>query len=143
MRTLHWKTDRLNNLQISRRFMAWRGKYFSRNVVRNWVSLYDSTFLLPSVSQGRRESVKGETVSGSPDLKMGPGNYEIKRKTGQSKEIFLFWGPNLQASRALGWSIQPIQSWTYKWGGARKYWFHGTRPGSRRPWQSLLQFMLP
>jgi hypothetical protein len=35
------------------------------------------------------------------DLKRGPGNHENKRKTGQSKEILLFWGPNLQASGVL------------------------------------------
>jgi hypothetical protein len=31
---------------------------------------------------------------------MGPGNLENKRKIGYSKEILLFWAPNLQASRA-------------------------------------------
>ncbi len=50
--------------------------------------------------QGRREGVKGVTVSRGPDLKRGAGNYKKKRKIGQSKEILLFWAPNLKASRA-------------------------------------------
>jgi hypothetical protein len=39
--------------------------------------------------QGRREGVKGVTVSRGPDLKRGPGNHENKRKIGYSKEILL------------------------------------------------------
>jgi hypothetical protein len=50
--------------------------------------------------QARREGVKGVTVSRGPGRKRGPENYENKRKIGLSKEIPLFWAPNLQASRA-------------------------------------------
>jgi hypothetical protein len=56
---------------------------------------------IPGLIQGRREGVKGVTVSRGPDRKRGPGNHKNKRKTGWSKEILLFWGPNLQVFRAL------------------------------------------
>ncbi len=51
--------------------------------------------------QGRREGVKGVTVSRGPGLKRGPENNENLRKTGYSREILSLWTPNLQASRAL------------------------------------------
>jgi hypothetical protein len=59
--------------------------------------------------QGRREGVKGVTVSRSPDLKMGP---KITKTNGLFK---LYRG-------------EPTS-----WNGARQHWFHGARPGSRRP----------
>jgi hypothetical protein len=48
---------------------------------------------------GRREGVKGVTVSRGPDPKRGPGNLENKRKIGYSKEILLFWVPKLSGPR--------------------------------------------
>jgi hypothetical protein len=45
-----------------------------------------------SENQGRREGVKGVTVSRGPGLKRGPENHENKRKIGNSKK-FSFLDP--------------------------------------------------
>jgi hypothetical protein len=91
-------------------------------------------------SQGRIEGVKGETLARGPDLKMGPGNHEIKGKSiGEYKRISQFWALNSQVSRARsslaqGRPIQPIKRQNWERRGPHEQWFHGARPGSRRPW---------
>jgi hypothetical protein len=69
---------------------------------RPWSTLIN----IAKPSQGRREGVKGVTVSQGPDLKMGPGDLENKRKIGYSKRILLFWAPKLSG---LDWLIQSVK----------------------------------
>ncbi len=82
----------------------------------------------PQSGRERRDSFT------EPGPEKGPGNYEI------NGNFFLFWAPNLQASRApelssprLVYSICTKVNLII--GRARKHWFHGARPGSRRPWR--------
>jgi hypothetical protein len=53
----------------------------------SWISIKNQ------LDQGRREGVKGVTVSRGPDLKRGPGNHENNRKIGYSKENSFIMGP--------------------------------------------------
>jgi hypothetical protein len=66
------------------------------------VSLFISIFYYSKIYgffQGRREGVKGVTVSRGPGLKRGPGNHGNKRKIMKYKKLFQF-GP--QICRILG-----------------------------------------
>ncbi len=77
----------------------------------------------------RRDSFKG------PEPEKGARkSRKQKKKIGYSNEILQIYRLlGTRNSQAPDWLIQSVKRWFCKWGGARKHWFHGARPGSRRP----------
>jgi hypothetical protein len=105
---------------------------------RPWFK-FTSTVFFPRLFRAVERAWKAWQFHGARTWKEGPEITKTKEKLINQKKFSYFGalicrllGP--RNSQALGCPIQPIQSWTYMSGWARKHWFHGARPGSRHPW---------
>ncbi len=90
MQIIIWHLDNPNKTMIfSQFYFAQWAKFYIEFCVQgrrergkfNKIIFTEAQDWMGAQKQGRREGVKGMTVSRGPVLKRGPGDHEIKRKT--------------------------------------------------------------